>query len=50
MASDWVVRRESGLTAAERAAFDQWCAADPRHRAALDRLGRTWTLLERLPT
>ena len=46
-ASDWIVRRESGLSHAERNEFEHWEAADPRHRAALDRLGQTWSLLER---
>lgn len=46
IASDWVVRRDSGLTAAERSEFETWQSADPRHRAALERLGQTWSLLE----
>ncbi len=46
-AADWVVRSESGLSAAEESEFARWKLADERHQTALDRLGRTWSLLER---
>ena len=46
-ATDWLLRSEAGLTEAERAEFEQWQAADPQHRSALDRARRTWTTLDR---
>ncbi len=33
-ASEWLVRRDAGLTPAEQAELDRWLAADPRHYAA----------------
>lgn len=44
----WLARRDRGLTAAEQDAFLQWLRADPRHRAALARLDRTWGALDAL--
>lgn len=44
----WLARRDRGLTAAEQDAFLQWLRADPRHRAVLARLDRTWTVLDSL--
>ncbi|VVM39872.1 Protein FecR [Pseudomonas fluorescens] len=34
---------------AERAAFDAWCAADPRHAVAVERMRGLWTSLSELP-
>jgi len=48
-AADWLVRRETGLSAAEAEQLARWRAADPRHAAALRRLEATQGLLSRLP-
>jgi transmembrane sensor len=45
-ATDWLVRSEAGLTAAERAEFERWQAADS-HRAALVRARQAWSMLDR---
>lgn len=43
----WFVRLNSGdATAAERAAFEAWAAADPRHRIAYRRLDGIWRDLD----
>ncbi|MEY2878849.1 MAG: hypothetical protein RLZZ15_1229 [Verrucomicrobiota bacterium] len=47
-AGAWLARRDRGLTGAEQDAFLQWLRADPRHRAALARLDRTWGALDAL--
>lgn len=47
IASDWTIRREAGLSAAEAAEFERWRAADPRHEAALNRLAQVWAMLAR---
>lgn len=47
-AGEWLGRRDRGLSAAEQDAFLQWLRADPRHRAALSRLDRTWSALDSL--
>jgi len=46
MASDWIVRAAAGLSAEEQDQLSRWRAADPRHDAACERLGRTWSILE----
>ena len=46
-ASDWVARRDSGLSAAEEEAWHAWLAADPRHREAYDRYAALWGRLDR---
>ncbi len=46
-ASDWLIRREAGLTDAEQAEFEQWMAADPRCREAIARAEQAWSLLDR---
>jgi transmembrane sensor len=48
-AARWTVRRDRGLSAAEAIEFELWLAADPRHRAALERSGQAWSLLDRVP-
>ena len=34
-AADWLVRRDAGMTPAEKAQFERWLAADPNHGRAL---------------
>ena len=46
-ASDWLLRRESGMSDAERAEYEFWLAADPRHRTAFLAAEQTWRLLDR---
>jgi transmembrane sensor len=45
-ASDWLARRDDGLTAAEEAEFRSWIAADPRHATALQRMQAAWGALD----
>ncbi len=47
-AGAWIARRDRGLTAGEQDTFLQWLHADPRHRAALQRLDRAWSALDAL--
>jgi len=47
LASDWVLRRESGLAPAEAREFERWKDSDPRHAEALARHERAWALLDR---
>jgi ferric-dicitrate binding protein FerR (iron transport regulator) len=47
-AMDWLLGRDEGFAPGRRAAFARWRDADSRHAAALDRLERTWALLEGL--
>jgi len=46
-ASDWVLRRERGLSAAEEKALAKWIAESPSHAMALKRHECAWTFLER---
>lgn len=46
-ASEWLLRREAGLTPGEREEYEQWLAADGRHMAAIERAGQAWALLDR---
>jgi transmembrane sensor len=48
MAAAWLAQRDEGLTAAEEADFTRWQQADPRHAAAVARLGKTWRTLQQL--
>ena len=48
-AARWTVRRDRGLSAAESIEFELWLAADPRHAAAMQRIGGAWSLLDRIP-
>lgn len=48
-ASVWFVQREQGLSPSQVDAFAQWCAADPRHGAALEQATRAHELLLDLP-
>jgi transmembrane sensor len=45
----WVVRSDRGLTGTELAEFEQWLAADVRHRKAMPRSTAIWGLLDRMP-
>jgi transmembrane sensor len=47
-AAGWVVRRDAGLTPAEREEFAAWLAAEPRHGERLARYERAWTEFDRL--
>jgi transmembrane sensor len=47
-AGAWLARRDRGFTAAEQDAFLEWLQADPRHRAEVARLDRTWSALDSL--
>jgi len=44
-ASEWLVRSNTGLSSAERAEFQRWLAADPRHATAYAQLGEAWSVL-----
>ncbi|HYG28424.1 MAG TPA: FecR/PupR family sigma factor regulator, partial [Caulobacteraceae bacterium] len=46
-AAGWFARQRAGdMTAAEMKALEDWLAADPLHRAALDALYRAWDRAE----
>jgi transmembrane sensor len=45
----WLCEREEGLAPERAAAFAAWCAADPRHRAAVAKVARGLALLHELP-
>lgn len=47
-AAAWLAQRDEGLTGVQLAEFARWHEADPRHAAAIARLGETWELLGRL--
>lgn len=47
-AADWLARRDGGFSAEEAEAFERWRSADLRHEAAVQRLERTWELLQQL--
>jgi transmembrane sensor len=44
-AAAWMAQRDEGLTPSERREFKRWQESDPRHGAAVARLGSTWSLL-----
>lgn len=44
-AIDWLMRRNEGLTPAERAELQAWLAADPTHRAAFEDIGGMYARL-----
>jgi transmembrane sensor len=46
-ASDWIIRRDSGLSAAEQDDFARWQAADARHTEAVARHEIAWSMLDR---
>lgn len=45
-AARWTARRDAGLNEAERAEFEAWCAADPRHGAAVRHFATAWAALD----
>ncbi len=45
-ASDWVARRDAGLSAAEESEFQAWREGSPDHRAALSRYESLWSDLD----
>lgn len=47
IASDWIIRRDSGLSAAEQIDFARWKAEDARHAEAVARHDKAWSLLDR---
>jgi transmembrane sensor len=46
-AAEWQTRLDAGLTPAERAKFERWLHADPRHAEFFEQMNRTWDLLSR---
>lgn len=48
IAAHWLARRDRGLDTAEQAGYAQWLHANPRHAAAIARLEKIWSLLDRL--
>lgn len=47
LASNWILRRDAGLTAEEEAEFQRWKAEDPRHADAVARKDTAWAALDR---
>ncbi|PTX98541.1 FecR domain-containing protein [Opitutus sp. ER46] len=47
-AAAWVAQRDGGFSPEEAQAFAAWCAADPRHAAAVARLEGAWQALQQL--
>lgn len=45
----WLCERDEGFSPERAAAFAAWCAADPRHRAAVAKVERGLALLHQLP-
>jgi transmembrane sensor len=48
-AAAWLIERDGGFPPGRARAFAAWCAADPRHAAAVARVERTLALLDELP-
>ncbi len=46
-AAAWLARRDGGMSVGEKSEFDRWCAADPRHAAAVREIAAVWTALDR---
>lgn len=47
-AAAWLAQRDDAFTPADEANFVAWCAADPRHAAAVARLEGAWAALQPL--
>jgi transmembrane sensor len=47
-ASQWLARRDRGLTAAEQDAYLQWLRENPRHGREIARLEKVWGVLDQL--
>ena len=45
-ATAWLARCDGGMSMVERAEFDRWCAADPRHAAAVKEIADLWTAFD----
>ena len=45
IAADWMIRRDRGLTTAQRADLERWLHADARHAAVFSALEETWRLM-----
>ncbi|MGH8016701.1 MAG: FecR family protein [Opitutaceae bacterium] len=46
-AAAWLTRRDAGMSAAEQAEFERWCAAHPRHAAAVSEIEVAWAAFDR---
>lgn len=46
-AAAWLVQRDAGMSAGQRAEFERWRAADPRHAAAVEEIDAVWSMLDR---
>ncbi len=47
-ASEWVIRNERGLTAAEQDQFNEWLTSKPAHRQIYHNFSKGWSDLDRL--
>lgn len=45
-AAAWLARRDGGLSVVEQAEFERWCAADPRHAAAIREIAALWAAFD----
>jgi transmembrane sensor len=48
-AAGWLCEKEEGFAPGRAREFALWCEADPRHAAAVERVGRTLALLAEMP-
>jgi transmembrane sensor len=46
-AARWIARRDAGWSETERAEFERWRSADPRHAEALAQYDHAWNLFDR---
>jgi transmembrane sensor len=49
-AAAWLCERDEGFAPGRAEAFAAWCAADPRHAAAVHQIERALAVLETMPT
>ena len=49
-AAAWLCERDEGFAPGRAEAFASWCAADPRHAAAVRQIERAMAVLETMPT
>jgi transmembrane sensor len=49
-AAAWLCERDEGFAPGRAEAFAAWCAADPRHAAAVRQIERAMAMLETMPT
>lgn len=45
LAAEWLARRDAGFADAERAQFERWLAADPRHARAVAAIEAAWAVV-----